>query len=97
MGERDAAQADELIRALCEVRYEMIRQLRWLQDSHLAVPATSVSAPINAPARLRMSAAKTWACASRAASSAVVRLVRVSATDKSSPTVKPALWASSTA
>jgi len=36
MGERDAAQADELIRALCEVRHEMIRQLRWLQDSHLA-------------------------------------------------------------
>lgn len=36
MGERDAAQADELIRALCEVRHEMIRRLRWLQDSHLA-------------------------------------------------------------
>ena len=36
MGERDAAQADELIRALCGVRHEMIRQLRCLQDSHLA-------------------------------------------------------------
>ena len=35
MGERDAAQADQLIRALCEVRDKTIRQLRWLgeQDS----------------------------------------------------------------
>jgi hypothetical protein len=37
MGERDAAQADQLIRALCEVRDKTIRQLSWLggQDSQL--------------------------------------------------------------
>ena len=35
MGERDAAQADQLIRALCDVRDDMIRQLSWLGDSQL--------------------------------------------------------------
>jgi hypothetical protein len=39
MRERDAAQADQLIRALCEVRHEMIRQLRWLEDSQLEAAA----------------------------------------------------------
>lgn len=39
MGERDAAQADQLIRALCEVRHEMIRQLGWLEDSKLEAAA----------------------------------------------------------
>jgi hypothetical protein len=39
MGERDAAQAGQLIRALCEVRHDMIRQLRWLEDSGLAAAA----------------------------------------------------------
>jgi hypothetical protein len=35
MGERDAAQADQLIRALCDVRDDMIRQLSWRGDSQL--------------------------------------------------------------
>jgi hypothetical protein len=35
MGERDAAQADQLIRALGDVRRKMIRQLSWLEDSQL--------------------------------------------------------------
>lgn len=39
MRERDAAQADQLIRALCEVRHEMIRQLRWLGASQLEAAA----------------------------------------------------------
>jgi hypothetical protein len=41
MGERDAAQADQLIRALCGVRDETIRQLSWLeqQGSHLEAAA----------------------------------------------------------
>ena len=32
IGERDAAQADQLIRALCDVRDKTIRQLRWLGE-----------------------------------------------------------------
>ena len=41
MQKRDAAQADQLIRALCEVRDKTIRQLRWLgeQDSQLEAAA----------------------------------------------------------
>ena len=39
MGERDAAQADQLIRALCDVRDDMIRKLRWLEDSKLETAA----------------------------------------------------------
>jgi hypothetical protein len=35
MGERDAAQAGQLIRALCDVRDDMIRRLSWLEDSQL--------------------------------------------------------------
>jgi hypothetical protein len=35
VGERDAAQPDQLIRALCDVRDDMIRHLRWLEDSQL--------------------------------------------------------------
>jgi hypothetical protein len=41
MGERDAAQADQLIRALCDERDKMTRQLSWLEkhDSQLEAPA----------------------------------------------------------
>jgi hypothetical protein len=35
VGERDAAQADQLIRALCDVRDDTIRRLSWLEDSQL--------------------------------------------------------------
>jgi hypothetical protein len=37
VGERDAAQAAQLIRALCEVRNKMISQVNWLEkrDSQL--------------------------------------------------------------
>jgi hypothetical protein len=45
MGERDAAQANQLIRALCEVRHDMIRQLRWLEDSQRE--ATALRRDIN--------------------------------------------------
>jgi hypothetical protein len=40
MGERDAAQADQLIRALCELRDKTNRQLSWLgeQDFQLEAP-----------------------------------------------------------
>ena len=40
MGERDAAQADQLIRALCELRDKTNRQLGWLgeQDFQLEAP-----------------------------------------------------------
>lgn len=41
MGERDAAQADQLIRALCELRDKTNRRLGWLgeQDFQLEVAA----------------------------------------------------------
>jgi hypothetical protein len=35
VGERDAAQAAQLIGALCRVRDDMIRRLGWLEDSQL--------------------------------------------------------------
>ena len=40
MGERDAAQADQLIRALCELRDKTNRRLGWLgeQDFQLEAP-----------------------------------------------------------
>jgi hypothetical protein len=47
MGERDAAQADQLIRALGDVRRKMIRQLSWLEDSHQLVETAALRRDIN--------------------------------------------------
>ncbi|COZ43112.1 Uncharacterised protein [Mycobacterium tuberculosis] len=56
--------------------------------------ATSCSTPMSCVARWRISPANACAWAWRAACSAKVRLVRVSVTERSSSTLKPALWAS---
>jgi hypothetical protein len=47
MWERDAAQADQLIRALCEVRDKTIRQLRWLGERDSSLEAAALRRDIN--------------------------------------------------
>jgi hypothetical protein len=47
MGERDAAQADQLIRALCDVRDNTIRQLSWLGEQDSQLEATALRRDIN--------------------------------------------------
>jgi hypothetical protein len=42
MGERDAAQAAQLIRALCEVRDKMISQMTWLEKQHRQLDAAAL-------------------------------------------------------
>jgi len=47
MVERDATQADQLIRALCEVREKTIRQLRWLAEQDSPLEAAALRRDIN--------------------------------------------------
>jgi hypothetical protein len=47
MGERDAAQAAQLIRALCDVRNKMISQLNWLEKHHARLDARALRRDIN--------------------------------------------------
>jgi hypothetical protein len=47
MGERDAAQADQLIRALCEVRDKTNRQLSWLGERDSQLEAAALRRDIN--------------------------------------------------
>ena len=42
MGERDAAQAAQLIRALCEVRDKMIKQMTWLEKHDRQLDAAAL-------------------------------------------------------
>lgn len=46
-GERDATQADELIRALCEVRDKAIRRLDWLENRGSPVEAAALRRDVN--------------------------------------------------
>jgi predicted metal-dependent hydrolase len=47
MGERDAAQAAQLIRALCDVRNNMISQLNWLEKHYAQLDARALRRDIN--------------------------------------------------
>jgi hypothetical protein len=47
MGERDAAQAAQLIRALCDLRNKMISQLNWLEKHDARLDATALRRDIN--------------------------------------------------
>jgi hypothetical protein len=47
MGERDAAQAAQLIRALCDLRNEMISQVNWLEKHGSPLDATALRRDIN--------------------------------------------------
>jgi len=47
MGERDAAQAEALVRALCDVRDTMIGQVNWLEKHGSPLHATSLRRDIN--------------------------------------------------
>jgi hypothetical protein len=47
MGERDAAQAVELIRALCDALDEMTRQLPWLKHRGAQLEAAALRQDIN--------------------------------------------------
>jgi hypothetical protein len=47
MGERDATQADQLIRALCEVRDKAIRQLAWLENRDSPLEVTALRRDVN--------------------------------------------------
>lgn len=47
MGERDAAQAVELIRALCDALDEMTRQLSWLERRGAQLDAAALRRDIN--------------------------------------------------
>ena len=42
VGERDAAQAAQLIRALCEVRDKMINQMTWLEKHDRQLDAAAL-------------------------------------------------------
>jgi hypothetical protein len=47
VGERDAAQADQLIRALCDLRDKMINQTTWLEKHDAQLDATALRRDIN--------------------------------------------------
>lgn len=47
MGERDAAQAAQLIRALCYVRDKMISQVNWLEKQDAELNARALRRDIN--------------------------------------------------
>jgi hypothetical protein len=47
MGERDAAQAEALVRALCDLRDQMIGQMNWLERHGSALDATALRRDIN--------------------------------------------------
>jgi hypothetical protein len=47
VGERDAAQAAQLIRALCEVRDKMISQVNWLEEHDAQPDARALRRDIN--------------------------------------------------
>jgi hypothetical protein len=47
MGERDAAQAAQLIRALCDVRNKLIGQLNWLEKHDAQLDARALRRDIN--------------------------------------------------
>jgi hypothetical protein len=47
VGERDAAQAAQLIRALCEVRDKMISQMTWLEKHDRQLDAAALRRDVN--------------------------------------------------
>jgi hypothetical protein len=47
MGERDAAQAEALVRALCDLRGEMIGQVNWLEKCNFQLDAAALRRDIN--------------------------------------------------
>ena len=47
VGERDAAQAAQLIRALCEVRDKLISQMTWLEKHDRRLDAAAVRRDVN--------------------------------------------------
>jgi hypothetical protein len=47
MGDSDAAQAVELIRALCEVLDKMTRQLAWLEERGVRLEAAALRQDVN--------------------------------------------------
>jgi len=47
MGERDAAQAEMLVRALCDLRDKMIGQVNWLERHGSALDAAALRRDIN--------------------------------------------------
>jgi len=47
MGERDAAQAAQLIRALCEVRDKMIARMTWLEKHGAKLDAAALRRDID--------------------------------------------------
>jgi hypothetical protein len=47
LGERDAAQAEALIRALCVVREKMISQMSWLEKHGTQLDAAALRRDIN--------------------------------------------------
>jgi hypothetical protein len=47
MGEQDAAQAAQLIRALCEVRDKMINRMTWLEKQDAQFDAAALRRDIN--------------------------------------------------
>jgi hypothetical protein len=47
MGERDAAQAAQLIRALCHVRDKMISQVTWFEKHHAQLDARALRRDIH--------------------------------------------------
>ena len=46
-GERDAAQAEVLIQALCDLRDKMITQMRWLEKHNSQLNAAALRRDIN--------------------------------------------------
>jgi hypothetical protein len=47
VGERDAAQAEALIRALCDLRAKMINQVNWLEKHGSPLDAAGLRRDIN--------------------------------------------------
>jgi hypothetical protein len=47
MGERDAAQAAQLIRALCEVREKLINRMTWLEKHGAQLEAAALRRDVN--------------------------------------------------
>ena len=47
MRERSAAQADELIRALCDLRDKAVRQLTWLENRETSLEGATLRRDIN--------------------------------------------------
>jgi hypothetical protein len=47
MGERDAAQAEALVRALCDLQDKMIGQVNWLERHGSPLDATALRRDIN--------------------------------------------------